>query len=38
MVVSYAMDVTEEVRSVAAGVEEGVNMIKSEGGGMQVKA
>jgi hypothetical protein len=38
MVVSNAKDVAEEVRSVAAGVEEGVNMIKSESGGMQVKA
>ena len=38
MVVSNSKDVTEEIRSVASGVEEGVNMIKSEGGGLQVKA
>ena len=38
MVVSNAKDVPEEIRSVATGIEEGVNMIKSESGAMQVKA
>ena len=38
MVVSNSKDVSEEIRSIATGVEEGVNMMKSESGGQQVKA
>ncbi len=38
MVVSNSKDVCEEIRSIASGVEEGVNMMKTESGGMQVKA